>query len=127
MYIDFIPLKNFTPLWYHIILVVTLITFMQTQSKILSSSNLKEYMRSMGGVLLVFSLIYIGFRPVSGRYFADMALYNKWFSDYARGAPITKTSDLFFHNFMRLSAQIMTNHMFFFTCAFAYIFPLYIV
>lgn len=127
MYIDFIPLDYYTPFWYHVIMAVTLITYVHTQSMALNSKEIKNYMPAMGGGLLVFALLYIGFRPVSGRYFADMARYDRNFHYYATGGVLEVDSDILFYSFMKLSSQIMTNHMFFFICAFAYIFPLYLV
>lgn len=127
MNIDFIPLDQYTPIWYHIMLVITLITFMHTQVMSIYNRHLKNVINSLGGLLLIFSTIYMGFRPVSGKYFTDMALYNKIFFYYAEGGIIEKDVDIFFYSFMKFSAQIMSNHMFFFLCAFLYIFPLYVV
>jgi len=120
MSFDFIPLHFYTPLYYHLLLIVTLATFLQLQRRNLKQSN-------FGFVLLLFIVFYMGLRPISGRYFGDMATYNRYFEYYQAGNTILVTKDLLFHYFMQACSKIMSAHTFFLTCAILYIVPLYIV
>ncbi|WP_313114911.1 EpsG family protein [Aequorivita sediminis] len=81
-------------------------------------------MKVVGGFYFIFLLLYMGLRPISGRYFDDMGTYNRLFIQYSNGAPITSTKDIFFHTFTKFCSQIMTANAYFLTCAFLYLAPM---
>ena len=76
-------------------------------------------------VLLIIVILYMGLRPVSGRYFGDMRAYFNYFEYYAKGGIIESSKDILWHLFMRFCSGIMTSKLFFLICAFLYITPLY--
>lgn len=119
MSFDFIPLDLYGLFYYYAILLVTVVTFFNLN---------KGFQVSDFGGLFVFSIIvYIGFRPVSGEFFADMIIYNRLFINYQEGQEILATKDLFFHYFAKWCSRIMSPNFFFLTCAILYVYPLYIV
>ncbi len=126
MTIDFVPLKDYADYYYHIIMVVTLITFFHTQVLTVKDQKTKDYLKIAGGILLLFVLLYIGLRPVSSQ-FTDMVTYNAQFQRYREGGLIIGNNDLLFHKFTQISAQYVSNTTYFFMCAFIYVFPLYLV
>ncbi|CAM3644834.1 EpsG family protein [Flavobacterium gelidilacus] len=120
MSFDFIPLEYYTFIYYLIILIVVLNTFFQLQTA--------KFKSNKNGLLLVwFVIIYMGFRPISIAYFADMDTYAKYFENYQNGESILTDKDILFHYFMQWCSSFMSVNFFFLTCAFLYIFPLYLV
>lgn len=120
MSLDFIPLNLYTPLYYHLLLIITLYIFFRLQNEGLKKSNL-------GTPLLIFTIFFMGFRPVSGVYFGDMETYNRFFEHYHSGGAILVSEDLLFHSFMKICSQVMDNNTFFLICAILYTVPLYVV
>lgn len=117
---DFIPLEVYTPLYYYLLLMVILVIF--------SELNNSGYKKSKLGFLLVgFIILYMGLRPISGRYFGDMSTYAQYYKQYQFGGAEIIQHDLLFHEFMKWSSGIMNVQMFFLLCAFLYVFPLYLV
>ncbi|MGY0391570.1 EpsG family protein [Bizionia sp. KMM 8389] len=121
---DWIPIAFYTPLYHYMLLLIILIIMGDALNSKLPSGN---RFQGLGVVILVFILIYMGFRPISGRYFGDTATYAHHFENYSYGAEITSTRDLLFHYFMKACSYIMSVHMFFFLCASLYVVPLYVV
>lgn len=119
MSFDFIPLEYYTLIYYYIMFFVVFVTYINLQKSFsLNKKNLS---------LLVIIVLYMGLRPISGKYFFDMATYNLDFIYYQDGNGIVKNNDLFFQYFMKFCSGIMTANFFFLTCAFVYIYPLYLV
>lgn len=126
MSIDFIPIQLYTPLYYHILLVFTIITFLHSQALPINSIENRTFTKMAGGLLFVFVLLYMGMRPIHG-VFVDMTTYNHMFEYYQDGGKITSTSDILFNIFLLVSSKIMTAQMFFFLCAALYVIPAYVV
>ncbi|PTM08486.1 MAG: hypothetical protein DA407_07930 [Bacteroidetes bacterium] len=121
---DFIPIRLYTPIFFNSVLLLVLIT----NVKLLSNRNyilVQKESNYTTVALLVAVILYIGLRPVSA-VFVDMTGYNKYFLNYARGVKITSNKDYYWHVFVKFCSSIMTAKMFFVSCAFLYIFPLYI-
>lgn len=123
---DFIPIQLYTPIYYHILLLVNVFVCIHAlRYKIDERANLKV-MQITGVFVFAFVLLYMGLRPIHG-VFADMKTYEKRFISYAKGNPITSTKDLLFHSFMFTSSKIMSAQSFFFVCATLYIVPCYVI
>lgn len=118
MSFDFIPLEIYTAIYYYTLALVVIINYAKLQKGFVVNST--------GVILLFFILLYMGFRPISSR-FLDMYTYNAMFESYQYGGSIVVKEDLFFHYFMKFCSGIMTANFFFFTCAFLYTYPLYLV
>ena len=120
-----IPLPYYTPVFYNTLLILVLFVFIKLQTKgyIIYNPKKKEYASL---ALLLAVTLYMGLRPISGRYFGDMGMYNIEFEHYARGGAIYKTRDLVWNVFMKFCSSIMSAKMFFLLCATLYILPLYI-
>lgn len=119
MVFDFIPLELYGVFYYYAILFTVIVSFFNLNT---------GFKKSMAGGLFVLLLtIYIGFRPVSYKYFADMGTYNRFFTFYQMGDEVNVTHDYLFHYFMKFCSGFMTANFFFFICAILYIYPLYVV
>lgn len=123
--IDFLPIHLYTPLFYHILLVVVLITFIHTQTSHFDSNKNISFMRYSGYVLLIFVLFYMGLRP-SHWVFVDMNTYSNMFTRFQQGHIYTKIKDPVFNNYLMYSSKIMSVQTFFFVCAMLYVVPLYV-
>ena len=125
--IEIVPLQYYVQTHYLVMLFIVSLTFLHTQSLQLDSDSNFRYMRTMGWIYFVFLLFYMGLRPVSGAYFGDMSTYRTYFNNYANGAPITTSKDIFFHVFTKICSQIMSLHTYFLFCAGLYLVPLLIL
>ena len=119
MTFDFIPLELYTLFFYYFMLFIIIVNFFKL--------NKGFHSNSFGELLVIILILYMGFRPVSGKYFVDMATYNYDFLSYQNGAEITTESDFLFHYFMKSCSKVMSVSYFFLICAFLYVFPLYLV
>lgn len=118
MYIDFIPLAFYTSLYYQILLVVNLLVFLELWRKGLHKPLI-------GISFLLLMLVYIGYRPISGAYFTDMATYATRFELVKMDLPVVLSFDPGFTLLLRICAKTISAHSFFFVCACLYIVPLY--
>ena len=120
---DFIPIENYTPLFYNIILVLVLVAFVRLQINgyVIYNPLKKEYASLL---LLLGVTLYMGLRPVSG-VFIDMTTYNYRFENYAAGANIYISRDMLWQLFEKASSSIMSANIFFLVCAILYVLPLY--
>ncbi|NER13981.1 EpsG family protein [Leptobacterium flavescens] len=125
--IDFIPLEYYGTIRMYLMLTVVLITILHSLVLPMEDIKNKMYIAVMGFLILAYNVVYIGLRPISGKYFVDMRTYANYFKSYAIGGDILVKDDIFFHQFMKLSSSIMTVHSFFLLCAIIYILPLYVV
>lgn len=81
-----IPASLYQTLYLTLVTIMTLFVYSQYQSR----NGLREFAPSrtdaLVGVLVVFLVLFIGFRPVSGRYFVDMANYALFYEVFYEGA-----------------------------------------
>jgi len=124
--IDFIPLEYYTLIYYLVAMLVVFSTYVYTTTTpILSVSNTKY--NQLIFIFFLFTLFYIGLRPISGKYFVDMRTYANIFEAYQNYALINTGKDIYFHKFMSFMAKIISVEVFFLLCAFLYIYPLYLI
>ena len=81
-----IPASLYYTIYLTLVTIITLIVYNQYQSR----NGLREFAPSrtdaLVGVLVVFLILFIGLRPVSGRYFVDMANYVLFYEVFYDGA-----------------------------------------
>jgi hypothetical protein len=124
-----IPLEIYSILYYNFLFVFIVLVILQSATLELTDYANVRNKNIIGICLLLFVLLYMGLRPLSGKYFGDMTTYAASFDRYALGDSIVLSSnnDLLFEYFMKYCSQIMTSSTFFLVCAFLYIVPLYII
>ncbi|WP_139855627.1 EpsG family protein [Aequorivita sinensis] len=120
---DWIPIEVYTPTHYIILLFLVLITFIHSQSNAINSNENFRYMKVMGWTYLIFIILYMGLRPISG-VFVDMLTYNKRFVYYQNGGQITSPNDILFQVFTKISSQFVNARIYFLLCVILYILPL---
>ena len=124
---DFIPVQYYSAVYYNILLAVVFVVFVHSY---FTSIQDEENFRSRNWFsigFLGFIIIFMGLRPISGRYFSDMGTYAHVFEAYAAGQNLQVDKDLVFEYFILLSSYVMTVEMFFLLCAILYVWPLYVV
>ncbi|WP_299252433.1 EpsG family protein [uncultured Aquimarina sp.] len=125
--IDFIPLENYFGLYINILLIITLFCFLNSAVLPISSGKNLLFTNLVGYFILFSVILYLGLRPISGRYFGDTIIYSRYFQYYVTGGDITSDKDVFFHIFMKFCSAFMNVHGFFTLCVFLYVFPLYTI
>ena len=123
--IEFIPLEDYFSFFLNLSLVVVLMTLVHAYVLKIDDGKNLLFINGIGYFLLFFLILYIGLRPVSGRFFGDMRTYARHFNYYSGGGEVVIEKDVFFHYYMKVTSYFMSVHGFFTLCAFLYIFPLY--
>lgn len=120
-----IPVQYYNLVWHNLLLLITFVFLLQANNYSLTDSfNIK--VKNMFGLgLLLFTLIFFGLRPISGKYFADMRTYANVFERYQLGEPFRADKDYTFEYFMKFSSEVMTVGTFFLLCFTLYVFPMY--
>ena len=81
-----IPASLYQTLYLTLVTIMTLVVYKQYNSR----NGLREFAPSrtdaLVSVLVIFLILFIGFRPVSGRYFVDMANYVLYYEFFYDGA-----------------------------------------
>lgn len=122
---DFIPIASYSIIFFNILLIVMIVTFLHSRQYAFGDELLFAYSKGMGYFLLMFVLLYMGTRPVSTK-FADMAAYSDAYNRIQRGAEVVIRKDFMFNYFMVFCAKFMNNRTFFFLCALIYTVPNYL-
>jgi len=123
---DFIPLEYYTPLYFNMLLLVVIITFIHTQSYSGFSKITFTFNKVTTSILFSFVLLYIGLRPISF-VFGDMGTYASHFDQLAYGDGfLFPKGDIGFYSLMKLISYTKSATLFFFIIAVLYVVPLYI-
>ncbi|MBP2832016.1 EpsG family protein [Aquimarina sp. U1-2] len=122
---DFVPIDRYSDFFFHAMFLLCLFTFLHTmvlegyETKVYSFNHVAAF------VLLVVSLCYIGFRPISG-VFIDMTTYLRIFERVKSIGLSSIDEDIGFYTYVFLCSKIMNAKGFFFVSACIYIIPLFI-
>ncbi|WP_108804108.1 EpsG family protein [Aquimarina sp. Aq107] len=120
----FVPLEFYYPLYINLCFFLVVFTLLHTRLLQINEHKNIVFVNFSGYFLLIFLILYIGQRPISG-IFGDTVNYIVTFDRYRLGGDIPEVNDYGWHVFMKTLAQIVSAHTFFTICAFIYIFPLY--
>ncbi|MFD1613943.1 EpsG family protein [Gelatiniphilus marinus] len=124
--IELIPLEYYYRVFLYSAFGIALITLFHTFLLQLNEQKNIRYINFMGHFILISLTLYMGLRPISGKYFVDMATYARIYESYAMGGEITIKDDLFFHQLMKTCSYFISTTGFFLLCAIIYIVPLFI-
>ncbi|WP_299311836.1 EpsG family protein [uncultured Aquimarina sp.] len=119
-----VPLEYYFPLYINIFLILVLFTLLHTMLLEINDSKNIVFINFAGIILVTFLILYLGLRPVSGKYFGDMRTYTKYFKWYQSGGAILGSKDVFFHIYMKSLSYIVSAPVFFTVCVAIYIIPL---
>ena len=122
---DWIPISNYTPIYYNIMMLVMLIILFHAYQNNFFDVGTLSFARGIGLVLFIFILFYLGTRPVSYA-FGDMGTYAKHFRRIQGGGEPLIKRDFLFNYFLVFCTKMMGMRTFFFVCALIYIVPCYL-
>ena len=122
--ITIVPIHLYLTIYQCVLLAVILVAALGIYGKQLKFDVSPAALNWLGVFILVFTLIYIGFRPING-VFVDMTTYAKIFSDYEYGFE-RAANDPIFHYFTLLSSKLLNVNIYFLFCTLLYVVPLYI-
>lgn len=124
---DFVPLEIYTRSFYYVMLVlVVLVSFNTLRTPLENTTFLKER-NWIGFGLAVIVVLFMGLRPVSGMYFADMITYANTFREMQESQVLVVEKDFVFAYFMWFCSRFMDETQFFLVCATLYVLPMYSV
>jgi len=123
---DWIPLQNYTAIHYHLLLVICFIVLLHSTQFTFYDEKTRRFATGFGVFLVVFMCLYMGTRPVSGRYFTDMGTYAKTYRLIQEGQTVLVEKDFIFNYFMIACTKLMSERWFFFLCALIYTIPCYL-
>lgn len=121
---DFVPLNIYSKVFINAIFLTCIMTFVFTSAPE-EDWKTANYSKYGSIILLLFSLLYIGFRPING-VFVDMMTYAQTFQQYRLGALHPGEGDVGFEYYIYFATKIMTVEFFFFFCAVIYIVSLFV-
>ena len=122
---NFVPLPYYKLIYFQFLLLVVIgVLFYSFYIRLTDIRNLKRK-NNLGLIVLIFTILYLGLRPISA-WFGDMIIYNIQFQDYVNGAPFDTRKDFIFESVKYFFAKYLTAKSFFFTCAFLYVYLLYL-
>ena len=87
---DFLPASYYAPIFYNLVLVLTFLKCFQ-----LSKPNYKLF-----ELLVLFLIVFIGLRPISGRYFVDTANYAAYYRHIQNGGILVWDKEWIFNGLM---------------------------
>lgn len=122
---NFIPIENYSAVYFNILLAISILTFLHTAIFKMGEKHNILFIKIFGMLTCIFAVLYIGLRPIDP-IFGDMVTYNRQFEYYKDGYPIVSLKDVFFHVFMKFCSTIMSADIFFLLASTLYIIPLYI-
>ncbi|SDE87640.1 EpsG family protein [Epilithonimonas hungarica] len=122
---DFIPLEYYTSIYYHVMFFVAMIILLHAMVYDIKDSKSLLFFQVLGAFFLVIFSLYIGLRPVSGRYFGDMSTYHIGYEALQKGGDVKIEKDYVFNYFMWACSKIMSSQSFFLLVDILYILPCY--
>lgn len=121
---DFIPISQYNFIYYYVILIITLLVYINSNSNRLDSQTNKDNINATGIFTVIFLLIYMGLRPINS-VFGDMTVYNLVYNSFQEGNLPTYQKDVLFEFLMYQFSKFSNSAFFFFTVSFFYIMCIY--
>lgn len=121
-----VPVALYALVYYNLLLLLVFFIFFTAFSRPINTSKNKASVQKVAGVLVVFTTLYMGLRPISW-YFGDMVVYNQSFEKYQYGIPMIQSNDYIFELFLYSCSKVMSASTFFLLCTLLYVLPLWAV
>lgn len=122
---DFIPIELYTAVYFNILMIIMLITLFHSYQNDLFGAGTKVFSRIFGSIFLVFTVLYIGTRPIH-QIFDDMGTYAAFYNKIQAGQTLIVKKDYLFNYFMVFCSKIMDVKTWFLLCGILYILPCFL-
>ena len=126
---DWIPLELYSDIYYYILMIIVLLTAVNLNRYKFTSQNNIIINKLLLYVIILLCTLYMGGRPISGRFFGDMYTYDMYFQRIKISgieAGMLESDSLFYY-YMYICTLIMDNHTFFIISSILYFLPILIV
>lgn len=123
---DFVPIEIYTAVYYNVLFIIMLLIIVAASIFPLQDPQNISFSHVIGYILLFWSIIYIGVRPISWKYFGDMSTYAKHFQMMKAGQVMPPKNDFVFSYFMKFCSSIMDVTTFFIVTMILYIVPFFL-
>lgn len=114
-----IPAAYYKTIYLIIVTLMSLVAYIQYQHR----NGLREFKHTTidatTGALVLFMVLFIGFRPVSGQHFGDMVNYASWYGIFYEGVPFhfdRDTDNILFDNLYAWWGSERLGYTSFFAC-----------
>uniref|UniRef100_UPI004047B5A3 EpsG family protein n=1 Tax=Mariniflexile sp. TaxID=1979402 RepID=UPI004047B5A3 len=121
-----IPIQYYYDFYIYFAMFLVLANLLHAYTLKLDDIKNIRFLRTVGIVLLVGLIFYLGLRPLSSN-FGDMGVYNNAFIRYGNGAEVTTNQDVFFHYYMKFLSNFVSSDGFFLITEIIYIIPMYLI
>ena len=122
---DFVPVDIYSNLFYHFMLLITMITALLVVSSNLGDGSIQNLSSGLGLSLVLLVVFYMGARLPS-YYFGDTGNYAHAYKVLQSGKDIKIQNDYVFNYFMLFCSKFMSIRLFLFVDAVIYIVPMYL-
>lgn len=122
---DFITITEYTAIYYHLMLIVTLYMYLQSKVYFIEQDEAIKASQNIGYLVLIFLIFYMGTRPISW-VFGDMEAYAEGFRKMQLVPNLQAQKDFVFFYFTKLCAGLMDVKSYFFLVDIIYIIPSYL-
>ena len=122
---DLIHPSLYFPLYINLLLIISISMLFHTQKYAGSELRVASFNKTAAFIVFVVITLFIGLRPISGRYFGDMGTYTRSYIYYINGGDLPEKGDLWFNIYMKTCASVMDVNIWFLLTAFIYIGCLY--
>ncbi len=123
---DWIPLSSYTAIFFNVLMLFMLIMIYHANENTLTSPDTRQFSKVAGLFCLLFVILYMGSRPVSGAVFGDMRTYANFYELVQTGSNPIVTKDFLFNYFLVACTKVMDKRTFFFLCASIYTLPCFV-
>ncbi|KIA82878.1 hypothetical protein OA84_04730 [Kaistella solincola] len=120
---DWIPLPLYTPTYFNTLLLVALLILLHASQYDIRDRTSIDFFNITGYFLVVLIILFIGLRPISGRYFGDTSTYNQIYSLMESGQEVEIRKDFVFNYFMKFCSNFINIHGFFLLVSIIYVTP----
>ncbi len=123
---DWVPLENYSAIHYHALFFIVLIIFLHSMIYNIRNQSSLIFFQIFGGIIVVVFTLYMGLRPISGKFFGDMGTYAASYKKLQEADAATIDKDYLFNYLMLASSKVMSAQAFFLLISILYILPCYL-
>lgn len=123
---DFIPPDSYTPIHYNVLLLMVIVVLISSRAFVISEQRILNIFSGIAIVYIPLLIIYMGFRPISGRLFGDTKNYANLYDRFIQNPDLIIEKDYMFNQFMKWCTHFMDIHTFYIVLAILYLTPVII-
>lgn len=123
---EIVPVEIYAFVHYNILLMVVLLVFFKTRTVSLMNVSVGKFQQGLGLFYIPFFILYLGLRPISGKYFGDMGYYNMKFLSLQNEDVNYTHGDVWWNILTKFLGNFMGPEGYFLTIGFLYVLPCYL-